>query len=220
MDRANRKRRRSAAPSRREEAAHALTHGLGFVASLVGLVVLLVAASTRGDAWHVVGCGVFGATLVLLYAASTLYHGYPESRTKRVLQRLDHSAIYLLIAGTYTPFTLVNLRGAWGWSLLALVWSLAGLGIALEAMRRHRGRGWSVALYLTMGWLVVIAVEPLVRTVEPDGIALLVLGGLAYSVGVVFYAWQRLPYNHVVWHVFVLAGSALHFSSVLTGVIP
>ena len=207
-------------PSKREEIVHAASHGLGFLASVVGLVVLVMAARERGDAWHLVGCSIFGVTLVLLYAASTLYHSCPESSAKRVFQRMDHIAIYLLIAGTYTPFTLVKMRGPWGWTLLALVWSLAGLGIVLELVRKSRTRRTSVALYLVMGWLVVFALQPLAREVEPGGIVLLALGGLTYSVGVIFYAWSRLPYNHAVWHAFVLGGSALHFGSVLVFVIP
>jgi hemolysin III len=163
-----------------EEIAHVLTHGLGLVLSLGGLVILVVA----------------------------------------VLQRLDHAAIFLLIAGTYTPFTLVSLRGGWGWLIFALVWGLAAMGIALEAAIPHRTRRLSVALYLAMGWLVLIAVEPLVHAVHPTGLLLLLLGGAAYTLGVVFYAWRRLPYHHAVWHVFVMAGSACHFSCVLGYVIP
>ena len=203
-----------------EEIAHVVTHGLGLLLSLGGLVVLVVSACTRGDAWHIAGCAVFGATLVLLYAASTLYHGIPSPRAKRVLQQLDHAAVYLLIAGTYTPFTLVSLRGGWGWTLLALVWGLAILGIALQVAIPRRADRPSVPLYLAMGWLIVIALEPLVRSVHSAGLVLLILGGLAYTLGVVFYAWQRLPYNHAVWHVFVLAGSICHFSCVLGYVIP
>jgi hemolysin III len=203
-----------------EEIAHAITHGLGLALSLAGLVALVVAASLRGDAWHVVSCAVFGVTLVLLYAASTLYHGIQGPRTKRVLRRLDHAAIFLLIAGTYTPFTLVSLRGTWGWTLFALVWSLALLGVVLHATIPSKARRLSAPLCLAMGWLVVVALGPLVRSVHPEGLVLLVLGGFAYSVGVIFYAWQRLPYNHAVWHVFVLAGSVCHFSCVLGYVIP
>jgi hemolysin III len=167
-----------------------------------------------------VGCAVFGTTLVLLYAASTLYHGVQSPRAKRVLRRVDHAAIFLLIAGSYTPFTLVNLRGSWGWTLLALVWGLAILGVALHVAIPRGARRLSVPLSLAMGWLIVIALEPLVRSVHPDGLALLIAGGLAYTLGVVFYAWQRLPYNHAVWHLFVMAGSACHFSCVLGYVIP
>ena len=204
-----------------EEIAHAVTHGVGLALSAAGLVALVAAASLRGDARHVVGCAVFGATLVLLYAASTLYHAIQHRRTKAVFQRLDHAAIYLLIAGSYTPFTLVSLRGAWGWTLLALVWGLAALGIALVATApRGRVRRLSYVLYLGMGWLAVVALEPLLRALHPGGLTLLVLGGLAYTLGVVFYAWRRIPYHHAVWHLFVLAGSAFHFSCVLAYVIP
>ena len=203
-----------------EEITHALTHGLGLLLSVGGLVILVVAANLRGNAWHVVACSTFGATLVLLYAASTLYHAMPGGRAKRVFQRLDHAAIFLLIAGTYTPFTLVSLRGGWGWTLLALVWGLAIAGIVFEAATSHRTRRFSVALHLAMGWLVIIAVEPLVRSVHPEGLVLLLLGGLAYTAGMIFYAWRRLPYHHAVWHVFVMAGSACHFSCVLAYVIP
>jgi hemolysin III len=201
-----------------EEVVHALTHGLGLVASVGGLVTLVVAAWLRGDAWHIVGVSVFGTTLVLLYAASTLYHGTRSPRVKRLFQRFDHAAIFLLIAGTYTPFTLVSLRGGWGWTLLAIVWGLALLGIVLEVA--GHSRRVSVALHLAMGWLLLIAVEPLARSVHPDGLLLLALGGVAYTLGVVFYAWQRLPYNHAVWHLFVMAGSTCHFACVLGYVIP
>jgi hemolysin III len=203
-----------------EEIAHAVTHGVGLLLSIAGLAVLVVAASVRGDAWHVAGCAVFGVTLVLLYAASTLYHSIHHQRAKRVLRKLDWSAIFLLIAGSYTPFTLVSLRGGWGWTLLALVWGLAVLGIVLQVTFPVRVRRLSVAIYLTMGWLVLIAIEPLVRSLHSEGLVLLVLGGLAYTLGLAFYAWRRLPYNHAIWHLFVLAGSACHFSCVLGYVIP
>jgi hemolysin III len=201
-----------------EEVAHALTHGLGLVASVGGLVTLVAAAWLRGDTWHIVGCSIFGATLVLLYAASTLYHGARSPRVKRFFRRLDHAAIFLLIAGTYTPFTLVSLRGGWGWTLLVIVWGLAILGIVLEVAGHTRR--FSLALHLAMGWLGVIAAEPLVRSLHPDGLLLLALGGAAYTLGVVFYIWRRLPYNHAVWHLFVMVGSLCHFACVLDYVIP
>ncbi len=203
-----------------EEVAHAVTHGLGLLLSLAGLAILVAASSKTGDVWHLVGCSIFGTTLVLLYAASTLYHATPGSRAKGVFQRFDHAAIFLLIAGTYTPFTLVSLRGGWGWTLLALVWTLAILGIVLQVTVPSWARRFSVLLYLAMGWLGVVAVEPLARSVHPDGLALLILGGVTYTLGVIFYAWRRLPYNHAVWHIFVMAGSACHFSCVLGYVIP
>ena len=203
-----------------EEIAHAITHGVGLLLSVAGLVVLIVLASLRGDAWHVVSVSIYGATLVLLYSASTFYHALPAPRAKRVFRTLDHAAIYVLIAGTYTPFMLVNLRGGWGWALFGVVWGLAVLGIVLEAVAKQRVRVLSVILYLGLGWLIAIAVKPLMQSVEPGGLVLLVAGGLAYSVGVVFYGWKRLPYHHAVWHLFVMAGSLFHFFAVLFYVIP
>jgi len=203
-----------------EEIAHAVTHGLGLVLSLAGLAVLVTMASLYGDARHVAGCAVFGSTLVLLYAASTLYHGVGHGPAKRLLRKLDHVAIFLLIAGTYTPFALVSVPGPTGLMLLAAVWGLAALGVALHLGVPHRARFLSVPLQLAMGWLAVVALDPLARALHAEGMALLVAGGLAYTGGVVFYAWTRLPFNHAVWHVFVLAGSACHFSCVLGWVIP
>jgi hemolysin III len=167
----------------------------------------------------VVGCSIFGATMVLLYTSSTLYHAIRSPRAKRVLRRLDHAGIFLLIAGTYTPFTLVSLRGPWGWSLLGVIWGLALLGILLQSgPRRHPVL--SVALYVVMGWTVLIAIRPLLSSLPRGGLILLVLGGLAYTAGIAFYAWRRLPFNHSIWHGFVLAGTVLHFFAVLRYVIP
>jgi hemolysin III len=203
-----------------EEWLHAVSHGLGFVAAAIGLVVLLGAVAERGTVLDVLGVAIFGITLTLLYAVSTLYHGFPASSSKDVLRKLDYIAIYLLISGTYTPFILIKLQTSWGWTLLGLIWGLALLGIALELVRDSPTRRTSLALYLGMGWLSVFALPPLIEVLEPAGIALLILGGLAYTVGVIFYAWRRLPYNHAVWHGFVLAGSALHFAAVIGYVIP
>jgi hemolysin III len=203
-----------------EEVAHAITHGVGLLLSIAALVVLVVFASQRGDAWLITACSIYGATLVALYASSTCYHALPVSRAKSLFRTFDHAAIYLLIAGTYTPFTLVNLRGGWGWTLFGLVWGLALLGILLEAVAPQRVRVLSVVLYLGLGWLAAIAVKPLLTSVASGGLVLLLAGGLAYSGGVVFYAWRRLPYHHAVWHVFVMAGSICHFFAVLFYVIP
>lgn len=203
-----------------EEIANSVTHGLGIVFGIAGLAVLIAFASSRGDVWHVVGCGVFGAALILLYTTSTLYHSIPLPRVKAVLRTLDHSAIFVLIAGTYTPFLLVNLRGPWGWSLFAAIWGLALSGIALRVARGRRSSRWAVALYIGMGWAALVAIGPLAERVAPGGLWLLVLGGLAYTLGVGFYLWRRLPYHHAIWHVFVLAGSALHFFAILFYVIP
>lgn len=203
-----------------EEIANALVHGLGVLLSIGGLVLLVTFASLRGNVWHVVSCSVFGATLILLYTTSTLYHSVPGHRAKRILRILDHSAIFLLIAGTYTPFTLVSLRGPWGWTLFGVIWGLTVIGVIFKVTMLRRWTIPSVVLYLAMGWAAVIAVGPLLRTVAPGGLALILAGGLAYTVGVVFYAWERLPYNHAVWHGFVLAGSVCHFLAVLFFVIP
>jgi hemolysin III len=201
--------------SRGEELANSLTHGLGLVLATLGLAVLAVTSSRSGSARTVVGCLVFGAALVALYATSTLYHAVSHPKAKGVLRALDHSAIFVLIAGTYTPFTLVSLRGPWGSALFAVVWGLAVAGIALRLVLRRRPTALFVSLYLAMGWCVVVAIGPLLAAVPPAGIALLVAGGLAYSGGVAFYLWGRLPYHHAVWHGFVLAGSAFHYAAVL-----
>lgn len=203
-----------------EEIAHSIIHGLGAVLGIAGLGVLTAFASLHGDAWHIVGCSIFGTALILLYTTSTLYHSIPLPRVKRVLRTLDHSAIFILIAGTYTPFLLVNLRGPWGWSLFGVIWGLALLGIVLRIVRGRRSTFVSVALYIGMGWAVVVAAKPLLNSVAPGGLWLLLLGGLAYTLGVIFYVWKRLPYHHAIWHVFVLAGGILHFFAILFYVIP
>jgi hemolysin III len=203
-----------------EEIANSVIHGVGVVLSIAGLGVLTAFASLRGDAWHIVGCSIFGAALILLYTTSTLYHSIPLPRVKAVLRALDHSAIFILIAGTYTPFLLVNLRGPWGWSLFGVIWGLALIGIVLRIVRGRRSTLVSVALYIGMGWAVVVAAKPMLNSVAPGGLWLLLLGGLAYTLGVVFYVWKRLPYHHAIWHVFVLAGSILHFFAILFYVIP
>jgi hemolysin III len=204
----------------REEIAHSATHGLGILLSVVGLFALLVVAQRSGDVRHVVASVVYGLTLILLYLASTLYHSIPYPRAKRILKVIDHSAIYLLIAGTYTPFTLISLRGALGWTLFGLVWGMALLGITLKVAAIGRFRWLSIVLYLGMGWLVLVALRPLADAVSPAGVRLLFLGGIAYTLGVLFYTWRRLPYHHAVWHLFVLAGSVLHFFAVLLYVLP
>ncbi len=203
-----------------EEIAHAVTHGIGALLSIAGLVVLVVFASLYGNAWHITSSSVYGATLILLYTASTLYHGIPQPAVKRVLRRLDHAAIFLLIAGTYTPFTLVNLRGGWGWTLFGLVWGFAILGVVLETALKRRIKWLSLTLYLGLGWLVLIAIGPLLDSVATGGLILLLAGGLCYSLGVVFYVWKRLAYHHAVWHLFVMAGSLLHFFSIFFYVLP
>ena len=202
-----------------EELGNTITHGIGLVLSLTGFVILLILAVTHGSVWHIVSCAVYGTTLVCLYSASTLYHGIPSPRLKRALKIFDHSAIYLLIAGTYTPFLLVNLRGGWGWSLFGVVWGLALAGILLKFWFVDHFQILSTTVYLLMGWLAVIAVRPLLEMVPTAGLLWLLAGGFFYTIGVVFYAWKRIPYNHVIWHVFVMAGSTCHYFAVLYSVL-
>ena len=203
-----------------EEVANSVIHGIGTLLAIGALVVLTTFASLYGSAWHVVGCSVFGATLVLLYGASALHHGITHPRAKNVLRLVDDAAIFLLIAGTYTPITLVSLRGAWGWSLLAVIWGLAVLGIILRIIVRQRWPVARITLYVAMGWALFVAIKPLIASVEPGGLILLFAGGVFYTAGLAFYAWRRLPYHHAVWHVFVLVGSVLHFFAILLYVIP
>jgi len=202
-----------------EELANSITHGIGALLAAAGVAVLVTLAARRGTAWHVVGCSVFGVTLVVLYLASTLYHAIPAPAAKRVFRSLDHAGILFLIAGTYTPFTLVTLRGPWGWSLFGVVWGLALVGLVLELTTTRRPV-LAVSLYLLMGWTVVVAARPLLATMATEGVLLLVAGGVAYTVGVVFYAWRRLKYHHALWHAFVMLGSGAHFFAVLLYVVP
>jgi hemolysin III len=203
-----------------EELANVVTHGIGAALGIAGLGALMVGAARHGDIWRIVSFSIYGATLILLYLASVFYHGARTPRAKRLLQFFDHAAIYLLIAGTYTPFTLVSLRGVWGWTMFGLIWGLAIIGIVLKVFFFGR-LGWlSTALYLLMGWLVVIAIKPVMDAVSLRGMAWLVAGGLAYTLGVIFYAWHRLPYAHPIWHLFVLAGSTFHYFAIFFYVLP
>jgi hemolysin III len=197
-----------------EEIANSVSHGVGFVAAGVAGPFLIVSAARRGGSAAAIGAGVFALTVVLLYGASTLYHALPGRRVKRVFRVLDHSAIFLLIAGTYTPFTLGVLRGAWGWSLLGAVWTLAIAGVTAKAVMGIRYPWLSTALYLAMGWLVVLAIGPLWVRLPVGGWVWLAAGGLAYTAGVAFFAAERVRYGHFVWHLFVLAGTACHFVAV------
>ncbi len=204
--------------SLREDFANSIIHGAGFILSIIGMCVLIGFASIYGNAWHIVSCTIYGSTLVFLYTASTLYHSIQLAKAKKVLRALDHSTIFLLIAGTYT--TLVNLRGPWGWSLFGVIWALAVIGILFETTMLRKGAIVSVAFYVAMGWVVVVAIKPMLSLVDTGGLVLLLLGGVAYTTGVVFYLWRQMPYNHAIWHVFVLAGSTLHFFAILLYVIP
>ncbi len=197
-----------------------MTHGVGLLLALMAVPVLIVLAATHGTAWHIIGISIYGASLITLYAASTLYHSVHHPPAKRILRIIDHSAIYLLIAGTYTPFTLVSLHGTWGWRLLGLVWTMALFGIAWKLVHVECHVVASTILYIAMGWLVVIAARPLLRAVPLGGIAWLLAGGLAYTLGVAFFGLPRLRFNHAVWHLFVLVGSACHYIAVLRYVLP
>lgn len=202
--------------SRGEEIANSLSHGLGLIASLVAAPFLVLHAVRQDDAGFIVGASIFAATMVLLYLASTLYHALPIGHAKRMFRVIEHSAIFLLIAGTYTPFTLGVLNGAWGWTLLVLVWGIAMAGVTLKALNRMAHPILSTGLYLLMGWLIVIAAQPLLERVPATGLLWLVAGGLAYTLGVVFFALDsRLRYGHFIWHLFVMAGTTCHYFAVL-----
>lgn len=203
-----------------EEFANSITHGFGIILAIAGLGVLTAFASVHGSARHIVSVSIFGGMLILMYTASTLYHSVRTPRAKAILQVLDHCAIFLLIAGTYTPFTLVTLQGPWGWSLFGVIWGLALLGIGFELSALRRYRMVSLGLYLGMGWSVVAAIKPMLAGIAPGGLILLIAGGLSYTVGILFYRLRRLRYHHAIWHLFVLAGSTLHFFAILFHVIP
>jgi hemolysin III len=205
--------------SAREELASSVIHGIGIVLSIAGLAVLAAHAAPVGDARHIASVGVYGVTLILLYTASTLYHGVPIERAKPLLRQLDHAAIFLLIAGTYTPFTLITLHGAWGWTLFGIVWALALAGIWMVLKRIER-RGITIALYVGLGWIGLVALGPLVRNLPPGGLWLVFGGGVCYTLGVPFYLNRRIPFNHALWHLFVLGGSVLQFFAVLLYVLP
>lgn len=203
-----------------EEIASAVTHGLGVIFSIVALVLLLMSATESGSSWNVTAVSVFGASMILLYLFSTLMHAIPHPRAKRVLQVFDHAGIYLLIAGSYTPFALVSLHGTLGWTLFGIVWGVAILGIIWKLFSTGKYMWVSNVTYLALGWICIIAIRPLYASLGHQGFMLLLAGGIAYSVGIVFYVWQKLPFNHAIWHLFVLAGSVFIFLSILLYVAP
>jgi hemolysin III len=198
-----------------EEIANSITHGVGAGLSIAGLTVLVVLAAIYGDVWRVVSFSIYGSTLVILYLASTLYHSFQNPRLKSLFQVFDHSAIYLLIAGTYTPFLLVSLRGPWGWSLFAVVWGLALLGIGFKALYLQRYHVASTLGYILMGWLGVIVIRQMLNTVPPEGLVWLAAGGAFYTIGIIFLAWRRIPYGHTIWHFFVMGGSLCHYFAIM-----
>lgn len=202
-----------------EEIANSVTHGVAAAMSVAALVILVVFSAMRGSARHVVSCAVFGVTLILLYLASTLYHALPPGRAKQVFRILDHASIYLLIAGTYTPFMLVTLRGAWGWSLFGVVWTLAVAGVVFQSLLIGRMPALSTTVYVLMGWVVVLAGRPLLHALPWGGLLWLLAGGISYTAGVYFFT-SKSKFAHMVWHLFVVAGSLCHFFAVFFYVIP
>lgn len=207
-------------PSRREELANTLTHGFGLLASVAGGAVMITLTAIHGNAWQIVSASIFGASLIFLYVASSLHHGITSPKAKYRLLVLDHCAIYVLIAGTYTPFTLVTLNGPWGWSLFGVIWGLAAVGIGLKLFFTGRFELVSTLIYVAMGWLIVVAFKPLLGQLSLTALVLLVAGGMAYTLGTYFFLNTRMRYAHTIWHLFVLLGSALHFMAVWTQVLP
>ena len=205
--------------SKTEEIFNALSHGIGILLSIAGLSVLVSFAAIYGDAWKVTASAIYGSSMIILYTASTLYHSFTNPKIKQILNMCDHISIYFLIAGTYTPFVLVNMRGPWGWTIFGIVWGSAIIGTVLKIIYGNRFRKVSTILYLCMGWVIVVAAKPLITTTEPAGLVLLLLGGLFFSFGVIFYKWKSLPFNHAIWHLFVLAGTIFQFFAILFFVV-
>lgn len=197
--------------TRAEEWANSITHGIGLILSAIGLLVLIFFTVKRGEVSLIVGSAIFGGTLILMYAASTLYHSFRAPRIKRILRILDHISIYLLIAGTYTPFVLLYFDGGWIWTLLCLEWGIALVGTVFKIFFTGRFPALSLLLYVGMGWLIVVAIKPLMAVAPTGSLIWMAAGGLSYTAGIAFYAWERLPYNHAIWHLFVLGGSVCHY---------
>ena len=198
-----------------EEIANSITHSVGIGLSIAALIILLILASRRGDAWKIVSFSIYGATLFLLYLSSTLYHSFVNPKIKNIFRILDHSAIYLLIAGTYTPLTLTLMRGTWGWTLFGLAWAMAIGGIIITIFLLDKLKALLVLSYVVMGLLAIIAIKPMIQMVPRGMIAWLFIGGACYILGIIFYLWKKLPYHHTIWHLFVLAGSISHFLGIL-----
>ncbi|WP_309043700.1 PAQR family membrane homeostasis protein TrhA [Marinobacter sediminicola] len=206
--------------SRIEEFLNSVTHGIGALLSVIGTIALIVGATQLNDTWKIVSFSIFGASLILLYMASALYHGSRRPELKKAFKTLDHCAIFLLIAGTYTPFLLVNMRGTVGWTLFAIIWSLAITGVVLKVIFANRFKLARVGIYIAMGWLITFASSDLVASLNETALTLTIAGGIVYTAGVVFYLADRIPYMHAVWHLFVIGGSACHFSAIYYGVLP
>jgi hemolysin III len=203
-----------------EELWNTLTHGIGTLLAIAALVLMLVYSTIYGGTLEIICSLVFGLSLTFQYAASTFYHAATNARKKFYLKKVDHLCIYLLIAGTYTPVLLIGLQGAWGWSMFACIWALVILGFAFKFSPFRRSKKISLSLYALMGWLIVIAIKPMISTLSSEALMYIALGGLAYTIGIVFYAYKQIPYNHAIWHLFVLAGSILHFLGIFWYVLP
>ncbi|MFC4022435.1 hemolysin III family protein [Oceanobacillus longus] len=206
--------------SKGEEIANAVTHGIGAVLSLVGLVVLIVASSLHGTAWHIVSFTIFGATMFILYISSTMVHALKPGKAKDLFEIFDHSSIYLFIAGTYTPFTFIVIQGPIGWTMFGVIWGIAIGGIVFKAFFVKKYLFTSTILYVVMGWIITLGWSQIVENLHPNGVVLLVVGGLCYTVGAVFYVWRGFKYHHLVWHIFVLAGTTTHYFCVLLYLLP
>jgi len=201
--------------SKNEEIAHAITHGIGAILSIAGLVLLIISSSLHGNPWKIVSVTIFGLTMLFMYLSSTIVHGLPKGKWKDLFQIFDHSSIYLFIAGTYTPFLLVHLRSNIGWTLFGVIWGIAVVGIIFKVFFVKKFLIISTFFYILMGWLIIIVWEPLTQAIHSHGILLLIIGGIFYTVGAIFFMWRKIPYHHVIWHLFVLAGSISHFFAVL-----
>jgi len=206
--------------TRNEEIANAITHGIGVLLSVAALVLLIVFASLKGTALHIVSFSIYGATMLILYLSSTLLHSFPEGKVKDLFEFFDHSSIYLFIAGTYTPLMLIVVKGALGWTMFGVVWGIAVVGIIFKLFFVKRFLFLSTLFYILMGWLIVFTFQPILQSIPLTGIILLVVGGLLYTVGTIFYVWRGFPYHHAVWHLFVLGGSVTHFLTILFYVLP
>lgn len=206
--------------SRNEEIANAITHGIGVLLSVAALVLLIVFASMKGTALHIVSFTIYGVTMLILYLSSTLVHSFPEGKVKDLFEFFDHSSIYLFIAGTYTPLMLIVVKGSMGWTMFGIVWGLAVIGIVFKIFFVKRFLFLSTLFYILMGWLVVFTFQPILASIPTAGIALLVAGGLSYTIGTIFYVWRAFPYHHAIWHLFVLGGSITHFFTILFYVLP
>ncbi|CAH0347265.1 hemolysin III family protein [Bacillus sp. CECT 9360] len=206
--------------SKKEELVNAITHGIGVLLSITALVFLIIFSAQEGSAWHVVAATIYGVSMLVLYTSSTLVHSFPPGKAKDIFEIFDHSAIYFFIAGTYTPFMLIVLNGALGWTLLGIVWGVALVGVVFKAFFVKKFLYLSTVLYIAMGWLIVVAWNPMAATIPAAGMQLLMVGGLLYTLGAVFYVWRGFPFHHAVWHLFVIGGTAAHFFAVLFYVLP